>query len=65
MSVDFEKITQLREKKKLSKAEAARQAGLSASQWHDTESGRFADPRVSTLEKIANVLGCKARDLLK
>jgi transcriptional regulator with XRE-family HTH domain len=48
--------------------EAARRAGFKGPQarvqWHDIESGKKADPRISTVERVAAALGCLVDDLL-
>lgn len=44
--------------------EIARRAGMTVQQWHDLENGRKPDPRVSTLERVAKVLGCTVDELL-
>jgi len=66
MGTDFAKIKSLRMQQGLTKEQAAKKAGFrTAQQWHDIEIGRFPDPRVSTLEKIAKALQVKVRDLLE
>jgi transcriptional regulator with XRE-family HTH domain len=50
----------------ISQAEAARRAGWSTPiQWLDVEKGKRPDPRISTVVKVAGVLGCKVDQLLK
>jgi transcriptional regulator with XRE-family HTH domain len=65
MPVDYQKIKTLREKKGWTQEEAAKAAGFKSRQsWHQVESGDHV-PRLDTLEKIADALGVKAKDLLK
>jgi len=63
--LDIAKLKRLREKIGLSQAEAARQAGLTRQRLNDIESGRCANVTVDTLDVLAGVLRCKAKDLLK
>lgn len=64
--LDTEKIKALREKLKITQDEAAKRAGFKSRQaWNNIESGRQASISLATLDKIAEALGCKARDLLK
>jgi transcriptional regulator with XRE-family HTH domain len=64
--IDTAKIKALREKLGLSQEQAAQRAKIGARQaWNHIEVGRRSDLRVSQLERIAAVLGVKARDLLK
>ncbi|MEM1012521.1 MAG: helix-turn-helix transcriptional regulator [Planctomycetota bacterium] len=63
--LDLDKLKQLRADAGLTMAEAAERARLSGRQaWYAIESGRNADVRVSTLERIAAALGTTARELL-
>jgi transcriptional regulator with XRE-family HTH domain len=62
MPVSPEKIKQRRGSYR--QAEIAPRAEMSAQQWNDIESGRKPDPRVSTLERMAQAMGCKVDDLL-
>lgn len=66
MPLDIAKIKQLREAMPLTQEQAAQRAGFSSRQkWNDIENGRRMNLSIETLEKIASVLGVKARDLLK
>lgn len=59
-------IKDRREHKGLSQAQAATLAGFkSPIQWWDIENKPGRDPQISTLEKVAKVLGCKVDDLLR
>jgi transcriptional regulator with XRE-family HTH domain len=54
MPIDRQKIKRLREQLRLSMEDASAKAGLTGRQhWHQIESGRSDDVRISTLEKIA------------
>lgn len=65
MPVDLQKIKQLREKLGLTQEQAARAAGFKTRQsWNLIESGKHI-PRVDTLERVADALGVKAKDLLR
>jgi transcriptional regulator with XRE-family HTH domain len=56
----------LRERLKLSQAEAAERAGIGTRQsWNKIESGREGNLSLERLEKIAAALGVKSKDLLK
>ena len=64
--IDIEKIKSRREKLGMSQEEAAQKAGVGSRQrWNDIESGRKANVSIETLDKVAEALGMKARDLLK
>ena len=64
--LDIEKIKRLRERLKLSQAEAAERAGIGTRQsWNKIESGREGNLSLERLEKIAAALGVKSKDLLK
>ena len=65
---DSGKIRALREKRGLTQLEVAKLAGMSQQQWANVEGGHTGQTRgisLSTLDKIANALGVKAKDLLK
>lgn len=65
MTLDLEKIRRLRQQAGLTMQAAAEKAGLDNRQrWNSVESGRRADPSVSTVAKIAKALGVKVDDLL-
>jgi transcriptional regulator with XRE-family HTH domain len=74
MPVNFDKIRELRDAAGLTQSQAAARAhelnpksfnGPNAKiRWADIERGRFKDPQISTLELVAQVVGCQARDLL-
>ncbi len=64
--IDTAKIRKLRLSLGLSMADAAARAGLPGRQrWYHIESGRLRNPTLSTIERVAKVLGVHARDLLK
>jgi transcriptional regulator with XRE-family HTH domain len=66
MGVDTKKIKSLREGKNLTQEEAAVASGLkSKQQWNQIETGQRKNITLATLEKVADVLGVKAKDLLK
>jgi transcriptional regulator with XRE-family HTH domain len=67
MPIDLEKMRSRREKLKLSQADAAEAAGFGGGrqQWSNIETGAKADVAISTLDKVAKALKCKAKDLLK
>ena len=66
MPLNTEKIEALRVKKGWTQEEAARAAGLSGRQhWNNIVSGKQSGITLATLEKIAQALGCRAKDLLK
>lgn len=64
-AVDKVAFKALREKTRLTQGEAAMLAGLTVQRWSDLENGRHKNPRVLTLVKVAQVLGCKVDDLLR
>jgi transcriptional regulator with XRE-family HTH domain len=69
MPVNFAEIKRRREQLSLTMEEAARRAGHAGDRariwWNDVESGRASpDLRISTLEAVARVLGCRVDDLL-
>lgn len=64
--LDTAKMRTLRTRAGLSMEDAAKAAKMpNRQQWYAIESGRKADVRISTLNKIAAALGVKSRDLLK
>jgi transcriptional regulator with XRE-family HTH domain len=66
MGLDVDKIKSLREKLGLTQEAAAERAGFQSRQaWNNIESGRQAKITLQTLDKIADALGVKAKDLLK
>ena len=67
MSLDVQKIKQLRLKAGLSQADAANRAGIKGGRqgWYNIESGRQSNPTLQTLERIARVLGVTVPALLK
>ena len=66
MPIDIERIRELRVKKNLTQQAAADAVGFSSRQvWYQLESGVLDNITVATLERIAAVLGVKAKDLLK
>jgi transcriptional regulator with XRE-family HTH domain len=66
MPIDIEKIKALREKRGMTQEQAASAAGLSNRQhWNQIETGLRSNLTVGTLEKIAQALGVRAKDLLK
>lgn len=75
MPVNTAEITRRREQLTLSMDQAAARAdklvrswgyktGFRRQRWWDIESGRYGDPRISTLEAVAIVLECTIIDLL-
>ena len=63
--LDLDKLKKLRNKRGLSQQQAAEAAGIGGRQrWNDMESGRRGIG-LETLDKIAQALGVKAKDLLK
>ena len=62
--LDLAKIRRLREAKGLSVQQAAEAVGLTRFGWYQVESGRRADPSVSTLQKIARALDVGLDDLV-
>lgn len=68
MAVNFTEIARRRERMGLTLEQAARAAGhkgaRARSWWHDIESGKKRDPRISTLEKLSRVLRCRVDQLL-
>lgn len=68
MPLNHAEIRRRRELLTLTQDEAARRAGFKGPQakvqWHDVESGKKADPRISTVERVASALGCLVDDLL-
>lgn len=66
MPINLKRMKQLREALGLSMEQASAKAGLTGRQhWHQIESGRSDDIRISTLERIASALGVTAKELLK
>lgn len=67
MPIDLKKIKERREQLELSQAGAAEAAGFGGGrqQWSNIETGAKADVTISTLDKMAKALKCKAKDLLK
>ena len=64
--VDFSEIRRRRKELGMTQAQAAKKAGWANAQvWMNMESGQRQNPRVGTLRKIADVLGCKMDDLLR
>jgi transcriptional regulator with XRE-family HTH domain len=64
--LDVAKIKALREKLGLSQEQAAQKAGFRGRQaWSNIESGQQGNPQLMTIERIAKVLGVKAKDLLR
>lgn len=66
MPIDIEKIKALREKKGLTQVHAAKLAGLANRQhWNQIESGLRDNLTIKSLEKVAEALGVRGKDLLK
>jgi transcriptional regulator with XRE-family HTH domain len=64
-SLDTARMRELRESLGLSQATAAERAGLAGKHsWYLIESGRKSDVKLSTLQRIARVLGVESADLL-
>ncbi|MEM8494211.1 MAG: helix-turn-helix transcriptional regulator [Planctomycetota bacterium] len=63
--VNRDEIKRLREEADLSQTEAARRAGMkNYQQWQHIENGTRADPSVSSLQRVAFVLGVTLDDLV-
>ena len=67
MPLDVAKLKARREKLNMSQADAAAAAGFGGGrqQWSNIETGAKADIAISTLDRMAKALSCKAKDLLK
>jgi transcriptional regulator with XRE-family HTH domain len=63
--LDTSKIAAAREKAGLSQAAAAEAAGITRQRWNDIEKGRKPNIELDTLQRVAEALGVKAKDLLK
>jgi DNA-binding Xre family transcriptional regulator len=64
--LNAEKMEQLRRKRGLSQAEAAKRAGLTGKQvWSDIVRGRRSNITMTTLDSIAAALECSAKDLIR
>ncbi|HEY1687131.1 MAG TPA: helix-turn-helix transcriptional regulator [Tepidisphaeraceae bacterium] len=64
--LDTEKVKALRIKAGLSQDDAAKAAGFKGRQaWNNFENGRQANMELATLGRIAAVLKCNPKDLLK
>jgi transcriptional regulator with XRE-family HTH domain len=64
--VDIEKIVRLRKSLGLTQEQCGHAAGIGGRQeWNRIERGRRGGITVETLERIAQVLGVHAKDLLK
>ena len=68
MPVNVPEIRRRRDLLKLTQQEAGERAGFKESaakvQWHAVESGKYANPRLDTLEALAGALRCQVADLL-
>jgi len=63
--LDLKKLREGRENAGLTQEQAAAKSGLSSRQaWNNIERGR-SDITIATLDRIAKMLGVKAKDLLK
>ena len=58
------KVRTRRHNQRLSGSEAAAEAGMSPTQWYRIENGRTKDIKLSTLMRMARVLGCYFWELL-
>jgi transcriptional regulator with XRE-family HTH domain len=58
-------LRRLRDKAGLTQQELAMKAGLSISAVCKLEQGKNTDPRMSTLQAIAKVLGVRVNDLIE
>lgn len=63
--VDGQLVKVVRERKGLTKAQAAREMGWTAQRWWDLENDRHPNPRVATLLAVCKVLGCEVTELLR
>ncbi|MEM9753663.1 MAG: helix-turn-helix transcriptional regulator [Planctomycetota bacterium] len=65
LPIDTAKIRELREAAGLTLAEAASRARMkSHQQWWQVEAGKRPDPSVTTLQRMAHVLGVSMDDLM-
>jgi DNA-binding XRE family transcriptional regulator len=64
-AMDGGKVKSLRDRAKLSQAEAAKSLGWTAQRWSDMENDRHPNPRLGTVLAICRVLGCEVTDLLR
>ncbi len=60
-----EKLRTERRRAALTQEELAKKAGIGVATIARIEGGEIAEPRVSTLRKLAKALGIEARDLLE
>lgn len=60
-----ENLKRIREQKKYSKTQLAKEAGLSTRCIEHIEYGKAKRPRITTLIEIARVLGVSVNDLIK
>lgn len=65
MPLDPQKIRHRREKLKLTQGQLAQAAGMSRPRIVELEGGRSDDTRISTIDRIAAALKCRAADLLE
>jgi transcriptional regulator with XRE-family HTH domain len=66
MPIDNEKIAALRIKRGMTQQQAADAVGFETRQgWSNIERGIIEDPRLSTVERVAKVLGVKVQAILK
>ena len=63
-TLDVAKMKELRDALGLTQTEAAARINMPVSRWCDIESGERINVTVETLGRIAQALGCDARDLL-
>ena len=61
---DPDKLRQIRISQGYEQAEIAKRAGMSPQAWHRLEAGDRPDPRISTVQLVAKVLGVNIADLL-
>ena len=64
MSLDTEKIRELMKKKEKTQQQIADAMGMSQPSFAAVLSGKF-DPKLSTIERIANALGVNVATILK
>jgi transcriptional regulator with XRE-family HTH domain len=63
--LNHEEMRRLREDKGWTQSQAAELAGMTQPMWARMETGERPDPKVSTVERIAQALGVSVNNLLK
>ena len=62
VKIDFQKVVQIRKKKKITQQKLARMSGLSISTIQAYEQGRF-EPKPSSVDKICNALAISLEEI--